>query len=134
MAEQLRLNHMSLQVRSLEDSARFYQDVLRLPEIACGAREAHIRWFGLGNGQSVHLIEGDVGDTFVKRSTHFCISAADFDGMVEHFRASGAAFCNLGGEPGKEHIRADGVRSVYMQDPDGYWLEVNEDYPTSDKG
>ena len=74
-----------------------------------------------------------MGDTFVKRSTHFCISAADFDGMVEHFRTRGAPFCNLAGQQGKEHIRADGVRSVFMQDPDGYWLEVNEDYALPDK-
>jgi lactoylglutathione lyase len=125
---QLRLNHMSLQVRSLEDSVRFYRDVLQLPEIECRAGKAHIRWFGLGDGQSVHLIEGDVGKTFVKRSTHFCISSGDFEGTLLHLRDRGAAFCNLAGEPGQEHRRADGVRSVYLQDPDGYWLEINEDF------
>jgi lactoylglutathione lyase len=128
MTAALRLNHMSPQVRSLSGSAKFYQEVLRLPEIECGAAKANIRWFGLGNGQSVHLIEGDFGNTFVKRSTHFCISSADFDGIVRHFRESSVKFCNLDGEEGKEHRRADGVRSVYLQDPDGYWLEVNEDF------
>ena len=128
MATELRLNHMALQVRSLERSAQFYQEVLLLPEIECGARQSHIRWFGIGNGQSVHLIEGDFGNTFVKIATHFCISSADFDGTVRHLRDKGAAFCNLAGEQEKVQIRADGVRSVYLQDPDGYWIEVNEDF------
>ena len=128
MSAELRLNHMSVQVRSLERSATFYQEVLLLPEIECGARKANIRWFGLGSGQSIHLIEGDFGNTFVKISTHFCISSADFEGMVQHLRDKGATFCNLAGEAGKEHMRADGVRSVHLQDPDSYWIEINEDF------
>ena len=124
----LRLNHMSLQVKDLARSAKFYQDVLLLPEIECGAQKANIRWFGLGAGQSVHLIEGDFGATFVKMSTHFCISSDDFDAKVRHLAGTGVKYCNVAGEPGKLHTRADGVRSVYLQDPDGYWIELNEDY------
>ena len=37
-------------------------------------------------------------------------------------------FGNLAGERGRLHTRADGIRSVYLQDPDGYWIEVNEDF------
>src|SRR5436305_4533991 len=66
----LRLNHVSLRVRDLAASANFYQDALQLPEIACGAGRPNIRWFGLGEGQSLHLIEGDFGKTFVTMSTH----------------------------------------------------------------
>ena len=93
MAMAVRLNHMSVQVRSLEASAKFYQEVLQLPEIECGARKANIRWFALGDGQSVHLIEGDFGKTFVTMSTHFCISSSDLDGTIRHLTAKGAKFC-----------------------------------------
>ena len=27
--------------------------------------------------------------------------------------------------PNKDYIRNDGVLQVYFQDPDGYWIEVN---------
>lgn len=124
----VRLNHMSIRVRDLGTSAEFYRDILRLPEIKCGAQKPNIRWFGLGDGQSVHLIEGDFGKTFVTMSTHFCISADNLDSTIADFRSRNVRFCNLAGETGKEHIRADGVRSVYLQDPDGYWIEINEDY------
>jgi lactoylglutathione lyase len=128
MTAAVRLNHMSVLVRSLPASVKFYQEILLLPEIECGARLPHIRWFGLGDGQSVHLIEGEIGNTLVKRSTHFCISSDDFDGTIRHLRDKNVNFCNAAGEEGKIHIRADGVRSVYFQDPDGYWIEVNEDF------
>jgi len=29
--------------------------------------------------------------------------------------------------PYKVHIRKDGIRQIYFQDPDGYWIEVNDD-------
>ena len=128
MTTKLRLNHMSLRVRNLTASATFYQDVLLLPEIDCGAALTHIRWFGLGAGQSIHLIEGDFSKTFVTISTHFCISPADYEGMVRHLRAKGVVYCDYAGQQGKEQLRADGVRSVYVQDPDGYWIEINEEY------
>ncbi len=124
----LRINHVSLYVRRLEESARFYLDVLRLPEIENGTRKAHIRWFGLGERQSVHLIEGSPTASSAEVSTHFCISAADFEAMIAHLTATGTRFGNLAGEPGKFHLRADGVRSVYLQDVDGYWIELNEDF------
>lgn len=128
MATAFRLNHISLLVRSLERSVPFYQDVLQLPEIECLARRPNIRWFGLGTGQSIHLIEGDFGETLVKMSTHLCISSTDFEATVRRLESLEIRFGDLGQNQGKTHLRADGVRSVYLQDPDGYWIEINEDY------
>jgi lactoylglutathione lyase len=31
------------------------------------------------------------------------------------------------GEAGQFTPRPDGVKQVYLQDPDGFWLEVNDD-------
>jgi lactoylglutathione lyase len=124
----LRLNHMSVQVRNLEASAKFYSEVLLLPEIECRARRPNIRWFGIGDVQAVHLIEGEFGATFVTRSTHFCITSSSFEGTLDHFRKKRVAFCNASGEAGAIHVRADGVRSVYLQDPDGYWVEISQEF------
>lgn len=124
----LRLNHVSLYVRSLDASARFYLDVLRLPEIENGTKKPHIRWFGLGDGQSLHLIEGNPTPSSAEVSTHFCVSAPDFDAAIAHLRTTGVHFGNLAGEPGAYHLRADGIRSVYLQDLDSYWIELNEDF------
>ena len=29
--------------------------------------------------------------------------------------------------PNKDYIRKDGIKQVYFQDPNGYWIEINDD-------
>ena len=128
MAIRLRLNHMAIQVRDKDVSAEFYGRVLRLPEIAMGGTRAHVRWFAIGPDTSIHLIQGDFGSTQVKRSTHYCIASDDLAGSIRHLDREGVAYCDYDGIPGKIAVRADGVKSVYLQDPDGYWIEISEDY------
>jgi len=124
----LRINHLSIRVADLKRSADFYQKVLRLPEIECKAAKSNIRWFGIGDDHSIHLIEGDFGATFVTMSTHLCIAVTDLDETIAHIASTGAVYGNLDRDPGKVHVRADGIRSIYLQDPDGYWLEISNDY------
>ncbi|MBW6421205.1 VOC family protein [Rhizobium sp. XQZ8] len=123
-----RINHLSILVADLRRSADFYEKVLRLPEIECKVGKPTIRWFGIGDSQSIHLIEGDFGATFVTMSTHLCIAVTDLDEAIAHIGSTGTVYGNLAREPGKVHMRADGIRSVYLQDPDGYWIEVSDDY------
>ncbi len=35
------------------------------------------------------------------------------------------AYSDWPGTPNKVNIRADGMKQVFFQDPDGYWIEVN---------
>jgi len=128
MAASLRINHLSIMVRDLRRSADFYRQVLRLPEIECKVGKLNIRWFGIGDGQSIHLIEGDFGATYVTMSTHLCIAVTDLDGTVAHIAATGTRYSDLARNEGSIHVRRDGVRSIYLQDPDGYWLEISDDY------
>ncbi len=128
MTTSLRINHLSIMVRDLTRSAEFYHRVLRLPEIECKARKPNIRWFGIGDDQSIHLIEGDFGQTYVTMSTHLCIAVTDLDATVAHIAATGTKYGDLARNEGRIYTRADGVRSVYLQDPDGYWLEISDDY------
>jgi len=128
MALTVRLNHVSLLVRNKDVSAAFYRDVLGLTEIACGAGRPHIRWFGLGNGQSVHLIEGDTSSTRFTLTNHFCISTDDLPGTMADLTAKGVRQFDSSGNEGVMAVRADGVKSVFIQDPDGFWVEINEDF------
>jgi catechol 2,3-dioxygenase-like lactoylglutathione lyase family enzyme len=123
-----RINHLSILVADLQRSADFYQTVLRLPEIECKVGNSDIRWFGIGNDQSIHLIQGDFGATFVTMSTHLCIATTDLEETVAHIASTGTVYGDLARNPGKVHVRADGVRSIYLQDPDGYWIEISDDY------
>lgn len=127
MDARLRLDHVAILVRDLARSAAFYRDVLMLPEIECKVGKSHIRWFGISDRQSIHLIEGDFGNTAVKFSTHFCISTDRFDAMKEHFTRLGVTYCNVAREENRENFRPDGIRQIYIQDPDAYWIEFNDE-------
>ena len=34
---------------------------------------------------------------------------------------------NWKGDSKEPQVRPDGIKQVYLQDPDGYWIEINDD-------
>jgi lactoylglutathione lyase len=122
----VRLDHIALLVRDLEESVRFYTSVLKLREAVNPMGGGGFRWIDIGNNQRLHLQQGDVSRTHVERQTHIALTVEDFDGMLEHLRTSGAAFCDMKGTPGAVNVRPDGMRAVFIEDPSGYWIELND--------
>ncbi|MCX5496919.1 VOC family protein [Kaistia dalseonensis] len=122
----LGFDHIALLVRDIAESGDFYRDVLGLQEVPNDMGRATVRWFSLGDGRHLHLSQGDMAGVGIKRSNHFALAARNFDETIEHFRASGLAFQDFAGEAGKVHMRPDGFRMVFIQDPNGYWIEIND--------
>jgi len=130
MANTLELDHVSLFVHDLDTSARFYSEVLGLPEIEKKTARANVRWFGLGAGRAVHLILG-AAEVPASRpwSTHFALATSSFDETVRQLADFGVAYQDISGVTGQASVRPDGVRQVYFQDPDGHWIEINDAPP-----
>jgi lactoylglutathione lyase len=126
MTFRLQIDHVSLMVRDLEASAAFYRDVLGLSEIANGTGRPQFRWFGISEIQALHIGMGEPGEPRLKKGTHFALSVDDLDGMIARLDAAGVAYGDWPGTQGKMHVRPDGVRGVYLEDPDGHWIEIND--------
>lgn len=126
MSIDYRLDHIALLVRDLDETAKFLTEVLRIREVPDPMGGTEIRWFEFGNSQRFHIQAGDISRTHVERRTHFALSAPDFDAALEHFRAIGATFSNMAGIAGEVNVRPDGMRAVFLQDPNGYWFEIND--------
>ncbi|WP_224489312.1 VOC family protein [Robertkochia flava] len=124
-APALTFNHQALQVHNLDESAAFYQEVLGLTEIEDKTEQPHIRWFSMGSKLELHLIEDPSAPEAPVKGVHMALSTADLDGMMQHLKSKEIPFENWMGEAGTTNSRPDGVRQIYVQDPDGYWIEIN---------
>jgi catechol 2,3-dioxygenase-like lactoylglutathione lyase family enzyme len=121
-----RLDHIALLVRDLDESIAFLTSVLGLVEIANPMGGTAIRWIEIGDGRRFHVQAGDISRVHVEKQTHFALSTADFDGTLARFRRDNVAFGDMKGTPGAINTRPDGMRAVFIQDPNGYWFEIND--------
>ncbi len=123
-----RLDHIALLVRDLEESVGFLTETLGLTEMANPMGGTAIRWIEIGDGRRFHVQAGDVSEVHVEKQTHFALSTGDFDAVLTRFVAEGVAFSDMKGTPGGINVRPDGMRAVFVEDPNGYWFEIN-DFP-----
>lgn len=121
-----RLDHIALLVRDIDETATFLTEVLQIREVPNPMGGTHIRWFEFGNSQRFHIQAGDISRTHVEKRTHFALSAPDFEAVLVHFRALGIQFSDMQGNPGAVNTRPDGMRAVFVEDPNGYWFEIND--------
>jgi lactoylglutathione lyase len=117
-------NHVALAVKDLDKSAGFYMKILYLKEINNGTQNTERRWFSLGEDKELHLILND-SDVQTNMSIHMALNTPDFDTFLENVKNSDIPYFDWSGAPEKVSIRADGIKQIYLQDPDGYWIEIN---------
>ena len=131
MPHPFHLDHQAIAVRDLDASVRFYNEVLGLDEVENPMGNRPIRWFALSPGINLHLVGGNTAPREERGiGTHLALSAADFDGMVARLEAAGVTFGSMPGRPpGTVTTRPDGVRQCFVQDPDGFWIEINDAPP-----
>lgn len=121
----LKKDHDAIMVKDLKASAKFYGEVLGLKEIPNGGLGDQIRWFDAGNQVQLHLIENK--DNFpTTKGVHMALSTNDLDGLMKYLKSNQVHFENWPGEPGVTNNRPDGIKQIYLQDPDGYWIEIND--------
>ena len=118
-------NHAALCVRDLKKSADFYRNALRLEEIANPFNDGAHAWFSIGPALQLHIIQGDAR-LIENKNTHLCFSVGSLSGFIAHLEKRNVAYTNLKGDSKIPTTRADGVKQIYLQDPDGYWLEIND--------
>jgi len=125
-----RLDHIALLVRDLDESLRFLVETIGLREIANPMGGRDIRWIEIGDGRRLHVQAGDISRVHVEKQTHFALTASDFDATLARLRRDGIAFSDMKGSAGAVNTRPDGMRAIFLQDPNGYWFEINSGNPS----
>jgi lactoylglutathione lyase len=123
----LSLNHIAIYVHELEPSTNFYEKVLMLRKIEEPFHDGRHTWFTLGPAGQLHLIQGANADIRRDKNDHLCFSVASLDDFIANLDAHGIEYTNWPGTEKAPTVRVDGVRQIYFQDPDGHWIEVNDE-------
>jgi lactoylglutathione lyase len=118
-------NHLALSVKDVQASADFYKKVFQLAEITNLTRHPARRWLSLGEDKELHLISDVHTPITINKAVHLALTTKNFDAFVNRLREMKISFSDWPGTAGKVNIRADGIKQVFLQDIDGYWIEVN---------
>ena len=119
-------NHLALSVKNVNRSAEFYATVLQLPEILNRTKMEGIRWFTLADGKELHLISIIKEPIIINKAVHMGLAAKNIDAFVERLVKLKIPYSDWPGKSNTVNIRTDGVKQIFFQDPDGYWVEVND--------
>ena len=120
-------NHFALSVKDVSASMDFYQRVFGFGEIPNTASTSKTRWLSINEGKQLHLIPRPDFEVRTNKAVHFAFSTADIDGMISRLNELGIVYSDWKDEPNQVYVRNDGIQQIYFQDPNGYWLEVNND-------
>ncbi len=112
----LGVHHVSLNVRSIDEAAKFYLDVLGLEALPRPDLGFAGMWLDAG-AQQIHLMEDPAHDA--SRSQHFAFRVEDVDAVVEELHARGVKTSRV------MHVPGAG-RQAFLRDPSGNLLELNQ--------
>ena len=121
----LSFNHLALSVKDVDRSAEFYSGILQLTEIVNRTKIDGIRWFSLADGKELHLISVIKENISLNKAVHIGLSSDNFDDFLQRIKQLKIPYSDWPGKLNTVNIRADGIKQIFFQDPDGYWVEVN---------
>jgi lactoylglutathione lyase len=112
-------------VADVERSAAFYQQAFGFKRIPEPFEDGLHIWLEIGPWTSLHIVGNATESKAHEISHHMAFRTDDLDAMMARLDAMGVAYRNFRGD-GKVGPRRDGVRQIYFQDLDDYWVEVND--------
>lgn len=119
------LNHIAISVKNVDESIAFYQKVFGLKEIENTASNSQTRWLLLAENKQLHIIPRPKLEVKTNKAVHFALSTSDLDSFIQHLNALNIEYSDWKNTITKDYVRKDGIHQFYIQDPDGYWIEIN---------
>ncbi|ADV50620.1 Glyoxalase/bleomycin resistance protein/dioxygenase [Cellulophaga algicola DSM 14237] len=120
------IDHTTLIVNDLKTTGDFYQTVIGLKEIDHPTKDPGFRWFSIQGNTQLHLIYKENVVMKKHKSSHVCLSTSQLDAFIKNLVENKIPYEDWPGTKGAVTLRADGIKQIYITDPEGYWIEIND--------
>ena len=122
----LKYDHQALPVNNLKITGDFYRDILGFKDIPTlvGTKDSH-RWLANYEGKEIHLIFSNDEIQKTPKQIHMAFSPLDFEKFINHLKMNNVVFTNYKLKTGAVQVRKDGIKQLWIRDPQGYWIEIN---------
>ena len=120
-----KIDHFAIVVDNVDISATFYTNILGLEETPHPDKKPGFRWFLVDDSSQIHLIQKEFTPFEKNKSMHLCLATQDLAGVIAHLKKNSVPYWDWPGKENAVTLRTDGIQQIYIQDPDGYWIEIN---------
>jgi lactoylglutathione lyase len=118
-------NHLAIYVVDMNRSGDFYMNIIGLDSIPEPFHDGKHIWLKTGAGNSLHIIQGAESKKEYYKGNHICFSVPSIEVFTAMLKKKGITFEDLAGTKNVVSSRPDGIKQLWLQDPDGYWIEIN---------
>jgi lactoylglutathione lyase len=118
-------DHATVYVQDLQKSADFYEKVMELQRIPEPFHDGRHVWFRIGPHDQLHVVQGATAPQKQDIEVHLAFRVPSVPDFAARLQKLGVKYRH--GTRNDAKKRPDGVDQIYLQDPDGYWIEVNDD-------
>ncbi|HEY3406138.1 MAG TPA: VOC family protein [Ohtaekwangia sp.] len=120
------LNHTAIYVMDLKASVNFYHNILGLDTVPEPFHDGKHAWLKTGPGSTMHIIQGATEKKEYYKNQHTCFSVASVEAFAALLKKNNMVWEDRDGAKNSITKRVDGVKQLWLQDPDGYWVEIND--------
>jgi len=126
-AQSPQFNHTTIYVVDMNKSADFYEKAMMLKRIPEPFHDNRHIWLKIGEHNQLHIVQGAKEITNHEINIHLAFSVPSVENFAKHLDELNWKYGNWAQDSKTPQVRPDGIKQIYLQDPDGYWIEVNND-------
>jgi lactoylglutathione lyase len=120
------INHVAVYVVDLKKSGEFYTKIIGLDTIPEPFHDGKHIWLQIAPHIQMHIIQGAAEAKTYYKNQHTCFTVASLEAFTQMLMNKKIAFEDRDGKQNAFTTRIDGVKQIWLQDPDGYWVEIND--------
>ena len=121
------INHTAIYVIDIQKTAAFYSKIIGLDTVPEPFHDGKHIWYSTGVHSMLHVIQGATEKKEYYKNQHTCFTVPNFSDFISKLMSAKWSWEDVAGKKNAVTTRVDGVHQIWLQDPDGYWLEINDD-------